>query len=64
MSRWPENYDEEDCYGDVVSLESLERDETEGDRILDERQMREIEECDPDKITAAIEAIRYEWEAA
>lgn len=60
MSRWPENYDEEDCVGDIPYMS-----EEMGDLIAEERAQREADElCDPEKINAAIESIRPEWEVA
>lgn len=50
-------YDEDDVYGDVPSLESIERAETLADRIQDEREQRELDDA-PDKINSAIARLR------
>ena len=50
-------YDPDDCYGDVVSLESIERDETRGDVIAEERAQRTSDEFDAENCNAAIERL-------
>ena len=49
-------YDLDDCYGDVVTVESINRDETRGDRIAEERAQR-MDDFDADNCNAAIERL-------